>query len=258
MNTYCIGKKEYSLKASCFNELESNQLIAICKVLLEQLSFELSEMKFLFILLGINRYSFLKIPIEAKSRMMEDIQWLFDIKGLTQQLIPKFSGLFAPTSEFDNLTMAEWNACEIYYHQYISNNNSTSLDNLVAVLYRMPKKKYDFLKNIDGDCRVIFNEHECQWMASAKIAFWPDEVKMAILAFYDGCRESVIAMYDLFNQKEETDSAPGMFEIMRLLSGERYGNFKEIEQLNVHIALRDMECTKKENEALEAQLKNNR
>jgi len=257
MNTYCIGNKEYTIKATCYNELTGEQLIAVCKVLLEQNSQELADMKMLFILLGLNRFTFFKIPLDAKARMIMDIQWIFTIKGLTTQLIPHYKGLFAPASEFDNFRMAEWNACEVYYHQYIKHNEVAALDKLIAVLYREPKKYYDFMKNVDGDCRVPFNQHECEWMAARKIVYWSDEVKMAILAWYDGCREAVTNMYDLFNGEGDEESSPGMFEIMRLLSGERYGNFKDIEELYVHIALRDMECTKKENERLEAQLKNN-
>ena len=255
MNTYCIGKEEYTIKASCFNDLDDGSLVAVCKVLLLQQSKDLADLQMLFILLGLNRFSFYKIPIDAKARMIMYIQWVYEIRGLTKQLIPHYKGLFAPASEFDNLTMEEWNACEIYYHQYIKNNEVTALDKLIAVLYREPKKYYDFMKNVDGDCRVPFNEHECEWMAKRKIVSWSDEVKMAILAWYDGCREAVTNMYDLFNGEGDEESNPGMFEIMRLLSGERYGNFNDIKKLNVHIALRDMKCTKKENERLEAQLK---
>ena len=153
--------------------------------------------------------------------------------------------------------MEEWNDCEVYYYLYTIEEDITALDKLIAVLYRPAKEGYNHEINADGDCRIPFNEYKCLYIAKEKVSKWPQSVKLAILAWYDGCRQSVTELYDLFGGNGEAVNEPGMFQIIRALCGEKFGSFKEVEKLNVHIALRDLLLTKQENEKLEAQLKSN-
>lgn len=253
---YYHEKNVYTIEADGYNDLTGSQLIKIFEVLLKETLRELQEMKILHILLGCSKYEFfLNIPLDAKARMIQDIQWIFEIKALTKQLIPEYEGLYGPSSEWHNLTMEEWNDCEVYYYLFTNENDTTALDKLIGILYRECKKDYNHQINIDGDCRVPFNQYQSEYIAKEKISQWPQSVKMAILAWYDGCRQSVTELYDLFGGNGEEVNEPGMFQIIRALCGDKFGSFKEVERLNVHIALRDLMLTKQENEKLEAQLK---
>ena len=256
MTEYYHEKKQYIIEADNFNELSGVQLIDICKLIISDIGKELADLKALHILLNINQFDFLKIPIDAKARMIEDIQWVFEIKGLTKQLITDYNKMYGPSSEWQNLTMEEWNDCEVYYHLYINENEEQALDKMLAVLYREAKPGYDFERNIDGDCRIPYNQFQSEYNATHIIKQWPQEVKMAILAWYDGCRELLMDSYDIFsNNNSGAANEPGMFELIRSLCGERFGNFKQVENLNVHIAMKDLSLTKQDNERLEAQLK---
>jgi hypothetical protein len=253
---YYHEKKQYTIQADCYNDLAGSQLIAIFEVLLKETDRAVQEILVLYTLLGVSKYEFIAgIPIDAKARMIQDIQWIFEIKGLTKQLIPEYDSLFGPASEWHNLTMEEWNDCEVYYYLYTKDDDTDALDKLIAVLYRECKKGYNHAINIDGDCRIPFNQYQANYQATYKIKQWPEAIKMAILAWYDGCRQAVTEMYDLFGGNCEGANEPGMFEIIRALCGDKFGSFKDVESLNVHIALRDLLLTKIENERLEAQLK---
>jgi hypothetical protein len=250
---FLYNKKTFTIKAESYNELSAKQLLKIGNLFLKKLPKDIAELKALKILLGFNLYRFFRIPLDAKKKMVEEIQWVFDDRNhLTNQLISCYQKnifskkYYAPASEFDNLTMAEWNSCEIYYEQLITDKDETALDYLIAVLYRPAKANYDIAKNVDGDVREPFNPNTIDARAGI-ISQWPANVKYAILQWFDGCRESITDLYDLFSgssTKEKTQ--PGMFELIRGLCGTKYGSFKEVEQMNVHMAMRELELMKEE------------
>lgn len=249
-------KKHYVIYAESYNELSCKQLMAISKLFCLQLDKELAELKALRILLGMSRYSFFRLANDAKLRMLEEIQWVFDGRSsLTKVLIPYYRNIigpwyYGPASEFDNLTMAEWNACEIFYEQIVSADDEEALNNLFAVLYRPAKKGYDKKKDPEGDIREPFNPNTLDARAK-KIASFPFHVRYAILQWYDGCRQYLIGLYDVFDGEEDSSpKQPGMFELMSGLSGGKYGIYKDVELLNVHMAMREMVLLKQQAEEL--------
>ncbi len=191
--------------------------------------------------------------------MLPFIEWVFEQNTLTKQHLVSYRKMYGPADDFDNLTMGEWNACEIFYNGMVQHKDTESdmvnegdedaLNKLVAVLYRLPKPKYDKVLNSDGDIRMPFNENEIDFYKK-KIARWPAAVKMAIVLWYDGCREHLKEQYDLFDNADSGDGEPGMFELIRGMCGKRYGNFKEVEKMNVHIVMRELEMMKKEAEEM--------
>jgi len=253
--TFHHHNKSYTIEADKFNDLSARQLIALCEIFVAKLPVDVAQLKALQILLNKTLLRFLLMPDDAKAAMLPSVAWVFEKNTLTQQLLPSYKGFYGPASEWDNLTMAEWNACEIYYAILAKDeSNIEVLNKLVAILYRLPKQGYDIEKDSDGDIRVPFNPNEISYWAK-QIASWPHAVKYAILMWYDGCREAMRALYDIWNEPSgDSDAQPGMFEVIRGLCGERYGSWENVERMNVHKALRELELSKQEAEKIKAQI----
>lgn len=237
-----------------YNELSGKQVLAICRLFFSSVPIDIARLEALRILLSKSRYSFFRMSLEAKCGLLEYVEWVFEKNGLTNQFLPVYrpkfglhGSFYGPASDWDNLTMSEWSACEVYYEWMISGEKEDALDHLIAVLYRKGKKGYDKAKDTDGDIRVQYNHNETGYWAK-KVARWPMPVKLAILMWYDGCREMMISTYDVFDDGAAPADvkAPGMFELIRGLCGTRYGSFDAVEQMNVHKALREMEILKSE------------
>jgi hypothetical protein len=130
------------------------------------------------------------------------------------------------------------------------------IDDLIAVLYRPAKNNYDRQRDPDGDIREPFNPNTCAYY-TRQVKRWPAEVKIAIMTWYDGCREYLKEMYEVFDNSPTKKQAkdPGMFEVIRSLTGERYGSFDKVGKMNVHLAMREMELLKKEAKERDARMK---
>jgi hypothetical protein len=270
-------KKSYSIPES-YNELSSDQLIQINKVLLTGEPKSLVRLKLLRVLLNMNLYSFFRLPADCKFRILfpdadtelfytkiddeieSSVDWIFNNNNLTDQVLPFYKTFCGPKKEFDNLKVCEFHVCEMAYYDYINTNDVVHLNTLVATLYRPVKNGYDFLKDSEGDARIPFNPNELSYYTSV-VSEWPLAVKLSILTFYDGCREFLKELYEeVFVTGESGESgneSAGMYEIIRNLSGPRYGQFKDVEQMNIHDVMREivssMAEAEKEKELLNSQ-----
>jgi hypothetical protein len=258
MITFHYQKRKFTNVAAEYNELTGKQLIALSEITGNDLPEDAAKLKALKVLLGFSLYRFSLIPMDAKAAMIEHITWVFEKNTLTTQLITSYKYLFGkklygPADAFDNLTMGEWNACEIYYDLLVQHEDEGALTNLVAVLYRRAKENYNTKLDSDGDIRVEFNPNEISYHAKT-VKRWPLNVKLAILFWYDGCREHLKSLYDLFGSGGDGTEEPGMFELIRGLCGDRYGSFKEVEKINVHLVMRELELMKKEAAEIERQM----
>jgi hypothetical protein len=263
MITFHYSNERIKNVAGEYNELTGKQLIAIASILNKEFPEDVAKLKILKVLLNKSLYTFSLIPLNAKAAMFEHIGWVFAKNTLTAQLIPSYTikgrrkVLHGAAGAFDNLTMGEWNACEIFYDQFIhkEGEGNEELDKLVAVLYRRPKKNYNVELDTDGDIRVAFNANEIDYHVNT-VKHWPFNVKMAILFWYNGCRQHLKDLYDLFDKPADGDvTDPGMFELIRGLCGKHYGTFREVEGLNVHIVMRELEVLKKEAAEIEMQMR---
>jgi hypothetical protein len=255
MKTLVYGRKEYGLIADQYNELSGKQLMRIAAILIKGEDELLANLRALRVLLKMNLFRFFMVPADAKQRMLEHCTWIFERNGLTKQLITYYRGMYGPADDFDNLTMGEWNACEIFYRDLVEESSDEALDKLVAVLYRKAKPEYDRKLNTDGDIRQPFKMFEIDYY-SKKIKHWPAEVKLSVLLWFDGCREQLKQCYSLFDGTGTAPGDPGMFDVIRGLCGDKYGSMKNVEDLNVHLALRELDAMKKEAAEIEKQYKN--
>ncbi|MEP7319555.1 MAG: hypothetical protein ABI921_12465 [Panacibacter sp.] len=250
------NKADYYLPEN-FNELTGDQVVRIAKLLRQENDNAAHELQLLHELLDINMFSFFRIPLDAKAAMLTLIDWVFGDNTLTKQLLPEYKGFFGPKSEFDNLTLGEFHCSETYYHGMAAGDQA-ALNNLVAVLYRVPAENYDIEKDSAGDIRITFNTNELAFYAK-KIASWPIEVKTAIVMWYDGCRQNLVQLYDeVFSAPgapDHTQEETGMYSMIRNLSGDKFGKIKEVESVYVHNAFFEIEQVMEDNRRQDAALK---
>ncbi len=238
------SKNKTLLMPNTFNELSANQLLDIMRTIIQARDRAVAELEACRILCDLSRISYGMLPLQVKHTLTEHVAWVFDTNTLTVNLLPSYDDLYGPANEFDNFTMKEWNACEIFYNEYTQEENALALDKLVAVLYRPAKPNYDFAKNSDGDCRLPLNINEVPYY-EAKIAHWPFEIKMAILYWYDGCRNFLNDLYEVEKSNDKPEVAD-LFLLIRSLCGEKYGSFHEVENMNVHQVMRELQAAQQE------------
>ena len=255
MKALWYHKNKKVVIAESWDEITTKQYLKIVKLLHAGiLDPNLASDKALYILSGIPLLFFFLIPVEIRQRMHEHCAWIFTQKNLSKQLLPSYKKFFGPASEFDNLTMNEHHAAEMAYYGLKQEIHIDYLNELIAILYRPGKKDYDRKLNPDGDERIAFNPNETEWIKK-KIKKWPLNIKRAILMWYDGCRQQLEEMYQpAFNAAEggnAKDYYDGMYGMMRGIAEKKtYGDFKDVGNMNVHLAYKEILETKFEEEDL--------
>lgn len=240
---------------ACFNELSAKQLVAIIPLVHEGGDHDLLKLKCLKALMNISKFKFFLMSPETKLALLPVIDWLFEQNTLTEQKLPNYRGLYGPKKEFDNLIVKEFHHSEIYYDEFLQDdeNSEAALNKLVAVLYRKPKPFYSNKYDVDGDVRKPFNENLIDYYAG-RIAKWPMAIKLVILFWYDGCRQHIKELYEpVFSGSKENHEpgAPGMFDCIREIARDgKYGDFDKVENLNIHTALFEMDKSIEEAEEL--------
>lgn len=237
------------------DEISGKQFIEIAGIIHQPMNMVKARLKLLRVLSGKSLISFFFLSNDVKHRCLDHVGWIYEEWAITRQLIPKYRRFYGPREELTNLTLAEFYFSEKFYAEIVENDSNEALDSLISVLYRVPKRKYDKHKNLEGDIRQAFESTASEYYIR-KIKRWPLKVKQAILLWYDACRQKIAKDNpDIFNGTgSNEDNEADMFGIMRGLSGGKYGTFKEVEKLLLHTALMEMNCILAENERLKAEL----
>jgi hypothetical protein len=240
-----INKRYYTVPEN-WNELSKKQLLQVVRLLyLKNYAVEKALLKLLKILTAMSWYRFGRAPIESKSDRsgLEEYLYLPDFlireNNLTRQLLPDYGEFHGPCDGMTNLRMNEFVFSEHYYMQWAEGReNEKLLNNLVAVLYRPKKRKYNLRKNKDGDARIAFNENLCEFYATSEIYAWPKHVKLAIVCFYEACRAKMVSDNpDVFGGEGEP-AKHGLISIMlNVAETHVFGGFDQVEQLHVSLVL---------------------
>ncbi len=244
-----------------WNELSTRQYIRVVKLLHKPVTNEWTAADaMLRILSSLNFFAFYLLPADMRLRCYEFLRWVYEKQNITDQILPKYKGLYAPAASFTNLLLIEFHHTEIAYREFVlsKTEDDAALIRLCAVLYRLPKnkKKYDYKRNPDGDLRQPFNANEVAFYEK-KIKRWPAAVKLAVFIWYDACRQQLFKDFsEAFTGKSKSESyAQGLFEMMRSISGGKYGTLKDVEQLHVYTAFLEIVASKHEAKELEKQMK---
>jgi hypothetical protein len=233
-------------------ELTGKQYLRVIKELHKNITNEwFAADAMLRVLTNKSFFSFYLLPADMRWRCYDKMKWVYEDQNCTEQLLPKYKTLYGPAGDFMNLLMAEFHHTEIAYQQYILNKgeNAEALNILVAVLYRRGKNKklYNYKLNSEGDYRVPFNAAEIEWHLK-KVSNWPQHVKQAVFTWYDACRQQLLKQYAaaFTGSTKKGSYAQGLFEMMRSISGTKYGSFKEVEQMPVRTAFLEIIASKHE------------
>lgn len=247
-----------------FEELSGKQFIKIAPLLAtsgEEVSHQVKALK---ILCGKSFAKWFFLKSHVINNALPFVQWVFEERHVTKQLIPNYRGYHGPASAFDNLRMKEFHLSEMFYKECVNTEGEDqvhALNKMVAVLYRLPKKDYDTKRDPDGDIRIIFNHNEVEYYAK-KIAKWPTDVKQAIFIWYDGCRQELIDNNPMVFKEPSLNSFEsqfdtGLYGVMRSLAGEKLGPIEKIEEMYVHTAMLEIGLIKEEEKFFEEKMKSN-
>lgn len=229
-----------------FNELTGSQLVKLMNVVMQHqddvAENMLAKVEALKIVGSKSGMRFYMLPPDAVLAFTEEIAWLFKNNTLTANLLPKYDGFYGPSAELANLRMKEFHYTEQHYKSFVENSTEEAeLNNLIAVLYRPARA--DGTGDMEGDYRCDFAPHLITAHAH-RIAQWPLAVRLAILFFYDGCRQYIVSLYDeVFTGESsgEPESPYGMYALMMELAGDKLGTVDKVENMQVHTALASLE-----------------
>lgn len=239
------------LLAEHWHELTSKQFIQATAILHSEEPAEIKMQRLLFVFCNKGRLAFSFIPFDIRLRMLEHIEWALESQQITRQLIPVYKGFYGPESDFDNIVLSEFHHSESAYYHYAKTGEVDALNSLVAVLYRLPKAAYDKKQNRDGDIRRPFAAAESAFNKK-KIARWDINVKLAILLWYDSCRQALVKLYPTAfgGAGAGDDYFQGLYKMIRSLSGDKYGTFNQVEGLPLHTAFMEIITSLEEAEEL--------
>lgn len=221
-----INSRQYSVP-ECWNELSKKQLLQVIELLYQKnYSPEKTVLKLIKILTGMSWWAFVWAPITSKIGKREKTgleeylyltEFLLTENCLTNQLLPEYGGFAGPADDMINLIMDEFVFSESYYNRWAENRKDTGLlDNFIAILYRPQRRFYNKKKNSKGDVRTSFNEDLCKYYAGKDIKGWPLTVKLAIVHFYEACRQKWVEDNpEVFNGGGGDPAQYGLLSVMR-------------------------------------------
>ncbi len=242
LNIY-YDKKKFLLPQT-WEELTAKQFIAVAKLLHSKNKNEVSlHERALKILSNKNFFQYFKLPADARLRCYKYCSWIFtnNLK-VTTQLLATYKGLCGPATKFFNVQLEEFHYAEMAFYVFIHEKDDDALDELIAILWRKPKQNYDHKKNSDGDARIQFKVTEIKWNKSF-VKKWRKDVKLAIVMWYASCRKWLADEYPLVfaGSAANENYYDGLYKTIRGLSGDKYGSFKDVEKLNLHLAMKEMQ-----------------
>lgn len=243
MTLATIHNKIYFVPTS-WNELTGAQLVKIMRLLHQEMDITEGRLQLLRVITGMSWWRFVLADPEVLSQFLYLTDFLVEKNTLTKQLLPKYRGYYGPSSNFENLRMGEFVLCEhLYFSHKDSPANPSLVNELVAILYREAKEGYDFRRNPDGDARIVFNEFISQYSAHKKISKWPEEVKRAIVYWYEACREKMISDFpDVFAGGSGEPAKYGLISVMRSVAEKGiHGNFESVEQKYVRLIMVELD-----------------
>ena len=252
------GKEKAFVIPGAWEELSKKGLIKLAALLHSQAPALHTQARILQLLSGKSDMAFVRIPAEIRFKALEHLSWI-ESNTLTRQLLPAYKGFYGPASDFDNIVLAEFHHAELAYYNYTKTSNIEDLNELIATLYRLPKANYNKRLNKDGDIRRAFNYAEAAYNKK-KIAKWSLAVKLAVLLWYDGCRQHIVKLYPAaFNSSDASGAAyfQGLYKMIRSLSGDKYGTFNQVELLPLHTAFMEIVCSLEEAEELKSKMQSN-
>lgn len=232
MVTININKIFYSIP-STWNELNGRQLIEVIQTINRQGIFLLdAQVRLLKTLLNLTWWRMWLAGAASFDDKLYLTDFLLQENTLTKNLLPTYKGMYGPADDFGNLLICEFIFTEQNYQAYNETANNDALNSLVAILYRPCKKRYNRKRNPEGDIREPYNDNLTALYA-AQVSRWPVVVKLAILHFYEGCRQKLQQDFpEPFSGGSGEESKYGLWSVMRGVAERAvHGDLKQVEKM---------------------------
>ena len=177
----------------------------------------------------------------------ESLNWIHAGINITKQCIPsvfKLRKLYGPATFLADVRFIEYAKAETFYNSFINTKDEVYLDKLIATLYRPQVFAWQVrrLFTYGIERRVKFTD-DCTARNVVRIALLKPEIKMAILTWFVGCRNAIVAKYpNVFNQSDDTNGDGfGWAGLITHVSGGKFGDQDKTAYTNLHDILRMLE-----------------
>ncbi len=263
MYTVTLGNQT-KLLAATWDELSREQVRLLIPILYGAYTdANQQRIEVLEVLLGVSRPLILRLtPVQLLG-----IFWLTDfllLEPVTRtiqvqpsvkpaRLLPTY---YAPTDELSNISFLEFAFADAYFVAYANTGEAQWLDQLVATLYRRPRRYREGLAV--GDRRLPFNENLIE-VEAARLARLPQLTKLAIYTWYRGCRHALEQRYPhvftAAGEQQDKGHPDGWGYVLREMSGQAFGNYTETGRQLAHQVLAKMNDDLARGQELERQTK---
>lgn len=239
---------------TAWEECSTQQVLALIRLLHEGRTEDDVLLRAWYILSGVSKWHFAYLPIDVHHAAVAYCKWIFT-NNLTTQKLPSYKTwwgkrLYGPCSNFEDLLMVEFHYAEVAYKNFIDTKEVKYLNELVAILYRLPNATHDFKKYPTADPRIPFSHLDIPHHM-LQVQRWPLHVRQAVLYWYDANRQLLVDSYPTVYPEKPSMSQnlyDGLYGMMRALAGGKFGSFKEVEHMYVHHA--HLELTYMNNDAI--------
>jgi len=243
---------------STWNELTRKQLL---RVLAELYSADRPgrRLRLLALLSGFPLPQLASLSIVTLAQLLPLTDWLSsDQHRLTAQLLPTLhiagrhlserpTTWYGPSASFSNLLFGEFIFADTFFVLYTLRGQEQLLDQFLTVLYR-PVRRDASPERADwtGDVRLPFNEHQLE-SRTPRVAKVPPIQKLAVLAWYRGCRAQLAQEFpDVFVAAEQdagagARQAPDWGRVLRKLSGGAFGAVQQTASQPLRLLLAEMQ-----------------
>lgn len=251
---YKPGTKKHEVVVnipSAWNELSKDELVFICKKLLEiEASGYAGKVKMLLFMIMHNAaIQKADLPKNWQQQLsaedvaingLDTINWIFDTADLTTQLLPVLHvshgykpafKMYGPASSFDDITCGEFEDTEVFFNKYNDAKEPHSLVMITAILWRI---KYN------GKRQAYFGydteRFVARWME------FPPEILQANFLWYIGCRQMLPLLFpSTFSKGDGPNDMAAFTKCIHAGAGPKNGTRDQIRKTLLKEFFLDME-----------------
>jgi hypothetical protein len=178
------------------------------------------------VLVSVTNLAFITAPFLKFFNEIKENKWIVN-PMLTRQLLPSIMAdkklYWGPADGLSNITLREFIFTETFLNEFITKNDRSNLDKLIAVLYRPAGKFQPGSADYKGDVREPFNDNIIDDRARYLVAL-PEAYKKAILWYYEGSKKHIATLYPLVFSEGGGKSDKSTFEVFMTIVDELANN----------------------------------
>jgi hypothetical protein len=276
MHAIYLHGKTYPIP-SRWDELSARQLVRIAWLSTLKKDSLAKAKLFFFILtsslpywkrLRLQYFYLIQASTEERGDFLRLVDSFSESRHFVKQIMPKLWGktvlLHGPADGLSNASLYEFITAEKYFLNYLANPTKEEseewLNRLVATLYRQKRSGFDPMVDKDGRIPLTDVGTRYRLRYTAKM---PLHTKLAVLMWFDGCRQHIIDRFPLIFPKPKTGKANPLEKVksagnptqawLQLISELAGGmtNYEAIGNTNLYTALTDISYRIKKNQEQE-------